>query len=110
MKYTIEKITGTRTWYHVEEENKKGEKLLIEITECERGNHNPENYPDHWLHLATYVTDAEGNCWGKYNPTWERYEYGYKIKDDMILPATEENKNRMIDMTIRLFETEAEYI
>ena len=33
-KYTVEKGCGSLTWIHVTEPNEKGEKLLIELSEC----------------------------------------------------------------------------
>lgn len=103
MKYIEEVITKSRTYYHVIEKNKKGENITVEIIECDRNNHDKNKYPEKWLFVNTYVTDTEGGCRGAYNPTYESYEYGMKIKDDLILPATEKNKKKLLNMTIDLF-------
>lgn len=105
MKYTIEKRSGSITWIHVTDKNAKSEKFLIELSVCDRGNHDKKKFPEKWLYVHTYVTDSEGICRGDYNTTIEPYEHGMKIKDNMILEATEENKQKLIDECIRLFES-----
>ena len=104
-KYTIEKGAGSTTWIHVTDKNKKEETLLIELLVCDRGDHDKKKFPEKWLSVHTYVTDSEGHCRGAYNPTIEPYKHGMKIKDDMIFEATEENKQKLIDECIRIFES-----
>ena len=80
VKYTVEKRAGNITHYHVTEANRKGEKLLIELSECENsGGKNAlpvlwkksgyiDRVLDTYICCHTYVTDSEGNCYGRYNP------------------------------------------
>lgn len=79
-KYKIESRGGTAKWVKFEEKNKLGESLLIEMCKCEgEGKHFLGNLwakhkyiekpiKSYWM-AHTYVTDKEGNCWGKYNVT-----------------------------------------
>lgn len=120
MKYTTEKITDWTTWYRITEPNTKGETLLIEIVECE--NHRGKNaLPVLWkkhgfinrvlntyLSVKTYCTDAEGMCRGKYNPQHKLSDDGKRvvINFDWMFENTEENKQKLINEIIRLFEAD----
>lgn len=119
MEYTIEKGDGSITWIHVVESNKKGETLTIELVECVNpGGKNSFPYLwyktgytnkvlDTYLCIHTYCTDSEGNCCRKYNPQIKMSEDGGKsvINFDWMFENTEENKQRLINETIRLFES-----
>lgn len=118
MKYTIENGNGSLTWIHVMKANKKGETLTIELSECTNpGGKNSLPYLWHkagytdkildtYLCIHTYCTDSEGNCNGRYNPQTKRSDDGERsvINFDWMFENTEENKQRLINETIRLFE------
>ena len=90
-------------WFDAKEKNQKGESLTVELTLNRRGDRKKNACPDLWLHVHTYVTDSEGGCSGKYNPTLEPYEHGMKLKDDMFLEATKENAIKLLTMVYDVF-------
>ena len=104
-KFTMEKQPSSifRAFFNAEEKNRKQETLSIEMTVCDRGNHDKNKFPEKWIHIQTYVTDSEGTCREIYNPTIEPYEHGLKLKDDMIFEATEENVKKLLETTYNLF-------
>lgn len=119
MKYTIEKGNGGITWIHVTESNKKEETLTIELVECTNPG-GKKSLPylwhkagyinkvlDTYLCIHTYCTDTEGNCYGRYNPQTKESEDGKRIviNFDWMFENTEENKLKLINETIRLFES-----
>ena len=78
----IEKQGTNTTWYEITNKNKKGESIQIEITECYPNNESTSSLPNLWKKVGfteklyknylccdTYVTDKDGNCWTRYNPT-----------------------------------------
>ena len=113
------KGNGSITWIHVTESNKKEETLTIELSECiNPGGKNSLPYLWHkagytdkvlntYLCIHTYCTDSEGNCYGIYNPQTKRSEDGKRnvINFDWMFENTEENKQKLINETIRLFES-----
>lgn len=119
MKYTIEKGNGSLTWVYVTESNKKGETLTIELSECvnpDGKNSLPylwhkagytNKILDTYLCIHTYCTDSEGNCYGRYNPQTKRSDDGKRnvINFDWMFENTEENKQKLINEAIRLFES-----
>lgn len=119
MNYTIEKYTDTLTRIHVTEPNQKGETLCFEITECTNpGGKNALPYLWHkagltdkvletYLCIDTYCKDTEGNCFRMYNPQSKRSEDGKRseINFDWMFENTEENKQKLINEIIRLFES-----
>lgn len=118
-KFTIEKGCGSLSWIHVTEPNKKGEKLLIELSECKNpGGKNAlpvlwhkygftDRVLDTYISIHTYVTDSEGNCFGRYNPQTKLSDDRKRnvINFDWMLENTEENKQKLINECIRLFES-----
>ena len=118
-KYTIEKGCGSLTWIHVTEPNEKGETLLIELSECTNpGGKNAlpvlwkkhgfiDRVLDTYICIHTYVTDTEGNCYGRYNPQTKLSEDGKRsvINFDWMFENTEENKQKLIDECIHIFES-----
>lgn len=118
-KYTVEKGCGSLTLYHVTEQNEKGETLLIELSECENpGGKNAlpvlwkksgfiDRVLDTYICIHTYVTDTEGNCYGRYNPQNKLSDdrKRYVINFDWMFENTEENKQKLIDECIRIFES-----
>ncbi len=119
MNYTVEKGAGSLTLIHVIEPNAKGETLLIELSECENpGGKNAlpvlwekngyiDRVLDTYICIHTYVTDTECNCYGRYNPQSKLSEDGkrYVINFDWMFENTEENKQKLINECIHLFES-----
>ena len=118
-KFTVEKGCGSLSWIHVTVPNKKGEKLLIELSECKNpGGKNAlpvlwykagytDKILDTYISIHTYVTDSDGNCYGRYNPQTKLSEDGKRnvINFNWMLENTEENKQKLINECIRLFES-----
>lgn len=109
-KCTIEKMSQTREFYYFNDRNSKDERIEIEFTKIE--NDHKEHLINMWYkngfikeklksywHVAVYVYDKEGNCYGKYNP--QILPHGTKINFDLILEATEENKKRILHEIIK---------
>lgn len=117
--YTTEKRCRSTTLIHVTEPNERGEKLLIELSECTNpGGKNalPVLWKKHgfinrvldtYICINTYVTDTEGNCYGRYNPQTKLSEdrKRHVINFDWMFENTEENKQKLIDKCIQLFES-----
>ena len=104
-KFTMEKQPSSvfRAFFYAKEKNQKQETLCLELSVNNRGNHDKSKFPEKWLSVQTYVTDSEGGCREAYNPILEPYEHGYKLKDDMILEATKENVNKLLETIYNLF-------
>ena len=91
--------------------NKDGEDVLIIMKKFQnsRGKTSlpylwyKHGYIDHiletWWNMDVYVTDAKGDCWGKYNPTI--IEGKNKIDFKWMLEATPENADRLIAECVR---------
>lgn len=119
MEYTIEKGNGSLTWIYITEPNRKEETLTIELSECKNpGGKNALPYLwykagytdkilDAYLCIHTYCTDSEGKCYGRYNPQTKESEDGKRnvINFDWMFENTEENKQKLINEVIRLFES-----
>lgn len=92
---------------------------MIELSECKNpGGKNalPVLWKKHgfidrvletYICIHTEVTDTEGNSYRAYNPQTKLSEDGkrYVINFDWMFENTEENKQRLIDECIRLFES-----
>ena len=107
MTYTTEQRTATSTYCHFTEQNKRGERLSVEITECRPDNRSKSSLPNLWqkhgytkkrlesyFSMMTYATDAEGVCRGRYNPQIKLGEN--KINFDWMLEVTEQNRERLL--------------
>ena len=117
-KYTFEHKTGSTSWYHVNEPNKKGETMQFSISECEDPkfkNSLPKLWKKHgymdrvlktYLSIHTYVTDTNGDCWGRYNPQLKQRN-NHEINFEWMFENTEENKQKLINEVIRRFEEAA---
>lgn len=119
MTYTVEKYTDSLTKIYITQPNKKSETLMIELMECKNpGGKNALPYLwykagytnkvlDTYLSVDTSCTDSEGNCCHKYNPQTKRSKDGKRnvINFDWMFENTEENKQRLINEVIRLFES-----
>lgn len=110
IKYTIEKMSQTREFYHFNDRNSKGERIEIEFTKVENGNNRrlinlwyekgfiKEQLENYWQ-VTVYTYDKEGNCYGKYNP--QILPCKTRINFDWILEATKENKERILNEIIK---------
>lgn len=119
MKYEIEKKRDFgSTWVHVIGKNAKQETMVIEIVHCENpGGRNSlpylwykHGYTDKvmetYIGCNTYVHDSENSCYGIYNPTEKLSDDGKRnvINFDWLLEDTEENRKKIIEACIELFE------
>ena len=119
MEYIIEQRTGSVTWIRVTRPNQKEETLKIELVECinpggkkslpylwYKGGYT-DKILDTYLCIHTYCRDSENNCYGRYNPQTKRSEDGKRnvINFDWMFENTEENKQKLINESIRLFES-----
>ena len=123
MKYTVENNGYGNTWIHVIGENAKKEKMVIEIS----ATHSDEDKPfakdknslpflwhkngwtdkvmESYINCHTYVHDSEGGCYGSYNVT-EKYDGKRNVINfDWLLEDTEENRKKIIEACIKLFES-----
>lgn len=120
MKYEVEKRDfGSATWVHVIGKNAKQETMTIEIVGCENpGGKNSlpyawyrngwtEKVMETYICCHTYVHDSEGNCYGKYNVTEKRSDDRKRnvINFDWLFEDTEENRKKIIEACIKLFES-----
>ena len=119
MAYTIEKYTDSLTKIYITEPNKKSEMLMIELVECKNpGGKNAlpflwyksgytNKILDTYLCIHTHCRDSEGNCCSKYNPQTKTSDDGNRnvINFDWMFENTEENKQKLINEAIRLFES-----
>lgn len=116
-EYTIEQVAETRWFYKFTEPNAKGETLIIELSLCtnsgskhalpilwKQKGHIDRVLETYWC-FDTYVTDTEGMCYGRYNPQSKLSEDGKSsvINFDWMFEATEENKEKLIDETLKIF-------
>ena len=119
MKNFIKKEMAThRAFYELEETNKKGEKISVEITEIFVDNTNTNNLPNLWLKhgytnklynsylcVNCYVTDKDGNCWERYNPTIKLSDDKKRnvINFDYLMEVSEENKEKLLKEIYKRF-------
>lgn len=104
-----------RFFVYPKETNNKGEKITLEFSIGywdEKSKlwdswvkHGWTNKKDTLLFLSTYVTDADGRCWGKYNPQHKRSEDGMRevIDFDYMPEASEEGYKLLINETMKRF-------
>lgn len=117
MKYEIEKRDFGSTWVHVIGKNAKQETMTIEIVHCKNpGGKNSlpylwhkngwtDNVMESYINCHTYVHDSEGGCYGGYNVT-EKYDGKRNVINfDWLLEDTEENRKKIIEACIELFES-----
>ena len=113
MNYTAQKMTETRTVYTFSEQNRNGERLQVELVEVRPDNRSKSSLPNLWqkhgytkkrlesyFSVATYATDAEGVCCGRYNPQTKVEAVNGKpravINFDWMLEVTEQNRERLL--------------
>lgn len=116
MKYEIEKRDFGSTWVKVIGKNEKQETMVIEIVHCENpGGNNSLPYLWHkegwtdkvmetYIGCNTYVYDSEGGCYGLYNVTEKYNGKRNVINFDWMLEDTEENRKKIIEACIEMFE------
>lgn len=117
MQYEIKEPKGFgSTWIKVIGKNAKQETMTIEIVHCENpGGKNSLPYlwykngwtdkvMETYIGCNTYVHDSENGCYGGYNVT-EKYDGKRNVINfDWLLEDTEENRKKIIDACIELFE------
>lgn len=93
--------------------NGKGETLVIQVTECKNpgGAHSiPRQWHklgytatelQTWWSVDTYVTDANGNCWGKYNP--QHIPGKHQLNFKCVKEATPANLRELLKEVARQF-------
>lgn len=105
-------------WIQFDEHEEDKEKVFLYIERCPDGcmpiwvknKIFPKAFA--WWHITTNVYDKDGHCWGRYNPQEKpeikRDDKGKIILNhnvvnfDWVLPATEENKQKIIAEVSRL--------
>lgn len=91
---------------------KNDETVLLVVERCPDGcmplwvKRKIFDKPFAWWHISTYVTDKDGYTWGRYNPQEEpeiikdnkgKVILSHNVIDfDWVLPATEENRQKII--------------
>ena len=108
--YTVERVTETRSYYHFKPKTAAGGSLCVELIFCEdpggksslpalwhKNGWTPERLRN-WWSVTVFVTDAGGNCYGDHNP---QINPRGKLDFAWVLPATEENKKKLLDEIAR---------
>ena len=116
----IEHITENRAFYTFDRPCDLGGALIVELTRCfpdslmhlwRMHGYIDHDLDDYWF-VKTYAYDAEGCCFGRYNPQL-RMEVQYnkydpdkatvlpKMNFEWVLAATEENKIRILEEICR---------
>lgn len=84
-----------RKMYEFKEKNSKGEKITVEISECEAGKQQLKmGFPEHWLGVKTYAEKENGDCSGKYNP----FSKNHMVDIESLLTVSDENKKKVLEM------------
>lgn len=104
----IETGSETRKMYEFEKRNNKGEKITVEITECEAGKTQLKmGFPKNWLCVRTYAEKENGDCSGKYDPFTivvnfkdenGRYVCHRKVDIKNLLTVSDENKRKCLEI------------
>ena len=93
-----------------EGENKNGERIDVELSRIRaesssimdnwvKNGYIPKALPT-WWSIDVYVTDKDGNCYGRYNP--QELPKSHKINFDWVLAGTEENRIKILEEIERL--------
>ena len=114
MNYNAVQETETKTFYHFNGKNRRGEELTVEICEVYPDNKDRRSLPNLWQKhgytkkrlesyfcVTTWATNKRGYCYSKYNP---QTEIGAnKINFDWMLEVTEQNRERLLQEIYRRF-------
>lgn len=118
MKFIKKEMANHRAFYELNETNKNGEKINVEIMEIFPDNTSENSLPNLWLKhgytnklynsylcIDCYVTDKDGNCWERYNPTIKLSddEKRHVINFDWLLEVNEENKEKLLNEIYKKF-------
>ena len=107
--YQCEHTVPPVWWFTFADRNALGEEIVVEFRKNENthGKHSLpamwkrkgfiDKEPETWWGVQTYVTDRQGRCSGKYNPTTK----DGKLNFEWLLEATEENRQKIIDEIYR---------
>lgn len=116
----VEEIAeGRRLLYTFSEKNEKGELIQVELSKCKPDNKSDSSLPRLWAkngfidrvlesywYVDTYVTEENGNCYRRYNPTVIKGTT--KLDFDWVIEATEENLIKLLEeVERRAFGVEA---
>ena len=100
--YRCEHTVPPVWWFTFADRNALGEEIVVEFRKNENthGKHSLpamwkrkgfiDKEPETWWGVQTYVTDRQGRCSGKYNPTTK----DGKLNFEWLLEATEENRQK----------------
>lgn len=118
MKFIKKEMANHRAFYELNETNKNGEKINVEIMEIFPDNTSKNSLPNLWLKhgytnklynsylcIDCYVTEKDGNCWERYNPTIKLSddEKRHVINFDWLLEVNEENKEKILNEIYKKF-------
>lgn len=107
---SIDHRAATRTLYELKGTTPRGERIAVEFTACtndgskyslpilwHKAGYTAKVLPSYWA-VYVYATDDTG-CWGRYNPTTKLH--GLALDFDWMLPATNENRDKILAEIIR---------
>lgn len=114
---TLSKLKKTQEtesciWYRTIKPNKKGETMEIEVSfirnDCKNSilnlwykNRLTPKKMKNCIWIKTYVTDQNGNCYGRYNPILEN---NARISFKNLLAVSEININYLLNKALELGE------
>lgn len=110
---TIEKLCETGTRYTFADKCSIGGELIVDVSESIPNNANASSLPNLWKRngfmdrvldsfwsLTVFAFDADGNCYGMFNP---QHEIGTnKLDFAWMLEATPENLTKLLDKVCEL--------
>lgn len=118
MNYELKRMAEHRFFYEFKEKNKKGESLVVELTEVYYNNTCSSSLPNLWkehgftnklynnaIFINCYCYLPNGTCKEKYNPTIKLSEDKERnvINFDYLLEVNEENKNKLLKKIYKEF-------
>lgn len=109
---------GTRVRYTFVDKTPKGEEVVVDLSRCENSGKcyslpniwkkfgYVNRVLENWIGVNVFVTDKEGNCRRKYDPTIILYRDKFpQINFSWIIEDTPENRDRIIaEICRRAFE------
>lgn len=111
-----ERLSNTRFRYTFNGLTPRGESVIVDMTACYPDNSSKNSLPNYWYrHGLTdtvldsywiadvYVTTPDGHCIRKYDPTatFDQKKHMAIINFDWMLPATSENRDKILAEIIR---------